>query len=142
MAFPFLSDAELLSLAIAGEQLSGLTAEDRASHANAACDLVRASVAKTWADVSAYGGDCKYHAAGLAAYALLSRRGYKPSAGADDNIKARYDAAVAWLEAVATGAVEAQVTGTRISRPIMVSEPSRHVSAMGTITYYRRWKDG
>lgn len=142
MTTPFITDEELLSLSVASEQLSGVSSTDRDTHRATACDLVRASVAKTWSDVTAWGGDCKYHAAGLAAYSLLSRRGYKPSAGADDNIKARYDAAVAWLEKVERGEVEAQVTGTRVSRPIMSSEPSRHTSGEPYYNFYRRWKDG
>lgn len=41
----------------------------------------------------------------LAAYSVLSRRGFDPHAGTDANVRARYEDAVSWLERIAQGKV-------------------------------------
>lgn len=49
----------------------------------------------------------------IAAYNLLSIRGYNPASGADVNIKSRYDHAISWLEQVQRQA----------AHPIVVQSP-------------------
>lgn len=41
----------------------------------------------------------------LAAYSILSRRGFDPHAGTDANVRARYEDAIGWLERIAQGKV-------------------------------------
>jgi phage gp36-like protein len=74
-------------------------------------------------------GDAEKRAmAHVAAYDLLSRRGYKPNAEGDDPIKGRYESALAWLKMGAQGLIEFEIVdstpGTVEASPLVSSDPS------------------
>lgn len=63
----------------------------------------------------------------IATYDLLVVRGYAPSAGADEQIRTRYEDAIMWLKDVARGEVELDVDdatpGTEEASPLVASDP-------------------
>jgi|SRR5882724_2175745 len=81
----------------------------------------------------AWGDDLKRCACIMATWDVVSGRGYNPEAGADKNIKDRYEGRIRWLEQVSKGTVIPRVTdsspGSAIgrpgARPLMVSSSQR-----------------
>lgn len=63
-------------------------------------------------DISVTSNTCK-----IAAYNLLSARGYNPAAGSDINILERYNQAVAWAEKVQKQQAHPNVTPAQIDVP-------------------------
>lgn len=53
----------------------------------------------------------------IAGYQLLAQRGYNPGAGADINVRMRYEDAIRWFEGVQRQAVHPQVTETPVPIP-------------------------
>ena len=51
----------------------------------------------------AWGPSVRRHVAIIAAYDLMSARGYNPQAGADVNLRLRYQDTLAWMSGVARG---------------------------------------
>jgi phage gp36-like protein len=80
-----------------------------------------------------WGDDIKRCCCVLAAWDIVSGRGYNPEAGADKNIKDRYDDRLKWLDKVSKGTVIPRVTdstpggtiGRPGARPLMVSSSQR-----------------
>jgi phage gp36-like protein len=54
----------------------------------------------------AWGDDLRIAVAWMAAWALLSRRGFNPEAGADVAVRKNYEDAVGWLRDVARGGLD------------------------------------
>lgn len=65
----------------------------------------------------AWGIDVREAAAVIAVYNLLVVRGYNPSAGADVNLRLRYEDKLKWLLQVARQEVQADVTPTQDQAP-------------------------
>jgi len=72
--------------------------------------------------LTGYGDDLKRAVCGLAAWDLLTTRGYDPNSGGDEAVKLRHDAALAWLKDVAAG--RAHVSGG-----LTTPGPTRHARA-------------
>lgn len=78
----------------------------------------------------AWGLDLRMNVAQLAAYDVMVIRGFNPSAGADVNIRLRYQDAVAWFDSVQRQATHPVVTETaRVSpaydAPSVLTRPKR-----------------
>lgn len=58
----------------------------------------------------------------IAAYDLITQRGYNPDAGADDNWRLRYEDALAWLDKVAKGTVSPALADSSTSPPPFVEQ--------------------
>lgn len=58
----------------------------------------------------AWGNDVTRKAVQIAVYYVMRQRGYNPSAGADDNIKADYEEAIKWCQGVGKQAISPDVT--------------------------------
>ncbi len=56
--------------------------------------------------LSAWGDDLRRYTCGIAAYDLMVTRGYQPGAGADEELRRRFDDALAWGKLFAAGGVE------------------------------------
>ena len=73
--------------------------------------------------LSEWGDDLRRHVCAIAAYDLMTQRGYNPEGG-DSNLRLRYEDAVRWLERVASGTVRPAVTdSTPTSSTAMPSGP-------------------
>ena len=77
-----------------------------------------------------WGDDLKANVAELAAYYLVSRRGYKPQSGSNETIRLRYDDAIAWLTSVSKGDIElvdcvdsSTTPGVDEASPLVASDP-------------------
>jgi phage gp36-like protein len=77
----------------------------------------------------------------IAAYDLLVGRGYNPEAGADTNIRLRYEDAIAWLKDVARGLAALDATdsspggepgSSTLAGPRVASSSQRGYSIRGT----------
>lgn len=81
--------------------------------------------------LSAWGDDLRKHVCWLAAFDLLSGRGFREDALGADTLEARYDKAITWLKGIAAGSVEPQgITDASPTRRetagvVVVSRPSR-----------------
>jgi phage gp36-like protein len=60
--------------------------------------------------LTAWGSDLTEAVCALAAWAVLSARGFDPEGGADSAVRKRYEDAVRWLEQVSSGKVNPRVT--------------------------------
>lgn len=76
-----------------------------------------------------WGDDLRERVCHLAAYQLLSVRGFNPELGADQNIRLRYEDAITWLKAIAAGLVHPDVQDSAPTplgvAPAIVSAPPR-----------------
>lgn len=103
--------AQLLQLGLPGRALTDVSTADRNAALDAASDLADSYLRSRFElPLTAWGDDLRRAVCSVAVYDLLSRRGYNPEQGADDNIRARHDDAVRWLEKVAAGLVSPSVT--------------------------------
>lgn len=120
----------MLALGTSLQTQTEQTALVRADHANAACRRVESAVYQAWRDVTAWSTDLQECAASIAAYTLISFRGFGPSQGSDKGVKDRYDAALAWLDLVARGLRTPGYgfAGTRVVRWHLSSDPSRYAA--------------
>ena len=88
----------------------------------AACDSASEVVDSYFRDryklpLSAWGIDVRRATAILAVYDLLVVRGYNPSAGADVNVRLRYEDTLKWLLQVARQEIQANVTPQQHDSP-------------------------
>jgi phage gp36-like protein len=78
----------------------------------------------------------------IAAYHMLSVRGYNPAAGADDNIRTRYEDAMLWLDKVQAKAAHPLVTPSPSQSPAFdmpVVITSSVIAASGAVGRSRGW---
>ena len=75
----------------------------------------------------------------IAAYDLMTSRGFNPDAAADVNVRMRFEDATRWLEKCASGAVVPSVTDSTpgatqgsVSAPVVVSGYPRGYSSRGS----------
>lgn len=120
----------MLALGTSLQTQTEQSAAVRADHASAACRRVESAVYQAWRDVTAWSDDIREAAASIAAYTLISFRGYGPAQGADAGVKARYDAALAWLDLIAKGLRTPGFgfAGSRVARWHVSSDPSRYAA--------------
>jgi phage gp36-like protein len=83
------------------------------------------------------GTDVRRVCVNVAIYYILVGRGYNPEAGSDPGIRARYEDAIAWLKAVASGTAIPDITdstpggaeGEIGARPLVISSDQRGFSS-------------
>lgn len=109
MSTPLLiTDAELLALGIGYEALTDVDSTVRTQACRAASGVVLSYLKKRYdlTDLAGWSDDVKDATASIAAWRILSRRGYNPQSTIDIAIKANADVALQWLQAVALGSAE------------------------------------
>lgn len=86
------------------------------------------------------GADVMLHTVAISVYLLMSARGYNPEAGADTNIRDRYNDAIRWLENVSKGLVHPDITDSSTkpvtggpAAPIVISSSQRGWSNRGSL---------
>ena len=95
--------AELASLGLRSQALSGISDADQQAACDAASGKARSYLRSRYPTAGAI-TDVSYKeaVASIAVYSLLSVRGFDPQGnGADANVQLRYDAAIRWLRDVA-----------------------------------------
>lgn len=120
----------MLALGTSLQTQTEATAAVRADHASAACRRVESAVYQAWRDVTAWSDDLREAAASIAAYTLISFRGFGPAQGADAQLEKRYQAALAWLDLIAKGLRTPGFgfAGSRVVRWHASSDPSRYAA--------------
>ena len=106
---PLITDAELLSLSLAANALNGIASGTRDEHRESASDYVRGQLAPRYSGILAAALDhtgvsheIKMAIAAVAAYHLMSHKGFNPAKGSEAQIQARYDSQMKWLEQIKT----------------------------------------
>ncbi len=111
-----ITDAELLAMGIASDALASIALSVRDIARASASGLALSQVKKRHLlPLIQWGDDLKRAVVHIAAYDLLTTRGFNPQAGADVAIRDRYLAALSWLKSVAKG--EAELTDVIDSSP-------------------------
>jgi phage gp36-like protein len=103
----YITDAELLSLGLPGAALSVVASATRDQARVAASDEASGYLKKRFSlPIVAWGSDLKRKVADIAAYDLMTFRGFDPGSESGALIVKRRDDAVLWLRDVAKGIVE------------------------------------
>jgi phage gp36-like protein len=120
-----ITDAELLALGLASASLPDVSSTVRDLHRATASALVESRLARRYRlPLQEVGADVKLAVAMVASYTLLAYRGYRPTPGAPDEIRQRYDAAMEWLEMVVDGRAELRGE-VAIMAPLVASDEPR-----------------
>jgi phage gp36-like protein len=132
-----ISDAELLALGLAQASMSDVAMPVRDQHRAAASGIVESKLARRYRlPLQAVSGDVKLAVAMIASYTLLAYRGYRPQPGTPDEVKERYDTAMAWLNDIVDG--RAELRGEQeIMAPLVASDGKRWMR-VDVSTYRRR----
>lgn len=134
MTTPLFTDAELLSMGIASNALAAIPSADRDQARAAATSLFISYASKRHKPPFSSVGDAEKRAmAHVAAWDLLSKRGYNPVTGGDASIQQRYDAAIAWMRDGAKGLVQFELVD---------STPTRQEAAPLVATDESEWGSG
>lgn len=97
---------DLARLGLPSAALSGVATETQEDALDAASSLADGYLTSRYAlPLSAWGADLTACVAKLAAYDLMTTRGYAPEAGRDDQLRLRHEDAMRWLRDVAGGVV-------------------------------------
>src|SRR5947209_12252974 len=108
----YATPADLAQLGLPAAALTGISTDDQQTALDAASSIVDSYLAARFnlPLVAPFPADLVQATCSFAAYTLLSRRGYNPEAGSDQNIRLRYEDARRWCEGVAANKVHPQVT--------------------------------
>jgi len=109
----YATPTDLANLAINSGALTGISSDDQQSALDAASGLADGYLRARFILplVAPFSQDLVRAVCGIAAYDLLTRRGYNPIAeGANDNWRLRYKDAIGWLEKVAAGNIAPALT--------------------------------
>lgn len=102
---------QLGQFGIRAAALAGIPTGDQDAALEAASDLADSYLRSRFTlPLTVWQDDLRRAVCSIAAYDLLSSRGYNPDAGADTNVRQRYEDAIRWLERVAAGQVTPDVT--------------------------------
>lgn len=102
---------QLGQFGIRAAALAGINNDDQDAALEAASDLADSYLRSRFTlPLTAWQDDLRRVVCNIAAYDMLSSRGYNPDAGADSNVRQRYEDAIRWLEGVASGRVTPSVT--------------------------------
>lgn len=127
-----ITDAELLALGIASISLASVSEGDRDQARASASSVVLSYLQKRYGlPLVSWSVDVKRAVATVAAFDLLARRGYNPTAGVDVMVQQRYDYAVQWLRDVARGIVEPE--------SVVDSTPAEHEATPLIATGEAEW---
>lgn len=120
-----ITDVELLALGLASASLPDVGTSVRDLHRATASALVESRLARRYRlPLQTVSADVKLAVAMIASYTLLAYRGYRPTPGAPDEVKHRYDTAMEWLEMVVDGRAELRGEVT-IMDPLVASDEPR-----------------
>lgn len=127
----YLTTAELASIGIPSACLSGVSAPDQQAAIDAATATADGYIGTQYdVPLVSWGHDLRWCVARLAAYILITRRGYNPEA--NQAFRQGYDDAIAWLTDVSRGRVMLAATvagvptgGTSGAIPYVYSETLR-----------------
>ena len=96
---------DLQSLSLTAAALTGISTDEQQAALDTASGVADGYLASRYAlPITAYGQDLTRAVCNIAAYDLMSVRGYSPD-GSNSTIRDRYDDAIRWLERVAAGTV-------------------------------------
>lgn len=106
MTLPIATLSDLYAYGAPASALSALTSGQQQSSLDASIELALGYFASRGnLPLVAWGLDLTQKVCHIAAYDMLSRIGFNPSDGADQNYKLRYDDALAWLLRISRGEV-------------------------------------
>lgn len=101
---------QLTQLAIPAAALTGVSTADQDAALEAASDLADGYLRSRYAlPLTAWEDDLRRAVCGIAAYDLLTRRGFRPE-DSGENVRLRYEDAVRWLKGVADGSISPSIT--------------------------------
>lgn len=108
MAVAYATRTDLTRFGVAAAALAGLTEATQDAALAAASALADGYIPRRFTPpLTAWGDDLKRAVAMIAAYDLLSGRGFDPrGGGTDENIRLRYEDAMAWLRDVSRGFID------------------------------------
>ncbi len=102
---------DLVRFGLPAAATEGIDVGDIQAALDAASDLADGYLrARFTLPITAPTNDLKSAVARIAAYELLSTRGYNPETGSDPNVRDRYSDAIAWLKGVAKGDITPALT--------------------------------
>lgn len=97
--------SDLANLGLVGAALANVTGTTQTAALVAASAVVDSYLESAYdLPLANYGSDLVRVTSVIAAYDIMTSRGYNPMAGADQNIRQRYLDAIAWLQQVKDGA--------------------------------------
>jgi phage gp36-like protein len=121
---PYAVAADLQRLSLPAAALTGISTADQDAALEAASDLADSYLKTrfkipliTWQD------DLRRAVTHIAGYDLMVRRGYNPEAGADPNIRLRYEDAIRWLKYVALGTVSPDIKDSSAAGTLTQAAP-------------------
>lgn len=127
----FASLAQLDKLGIPAAAIAKLSATDKAEQLAATTEMASGILARRYTlPIVAWGVDLSAAVAKIAAYELLSTRGFNAD-GSDDQVRKRYDDGMRWLNDAANarldpiGLIDSDVTDVDVVQPEMDSLPRR-----------------
>jgi phage gp36-like protein len=116
MATAYATRADLANLGLPAGALTGVsTAQQDAALAAAASKADGYLQDRFTLPLTAWGDDLKEAVCHVAAWTLLSSRGFNPEQGGDASVRTRFEDAIRWLEKIAAGTVTPVVTDSRTS---------------------------
>lgn len=128
---PYASPADLEALGLPARALQGVPQGDIALALEAASALADSYLrARYRLPLQSWGRELARAVVAIAAYDLMSRRGFNPERPEDENLRLRYEDAIRWLEAVAAG---------RIDPGVVQAPPPGETGAYHATTTPRKW---
>lgn len=102
----YASPTDLASLGMPATALARFDSATQTASLVGASSLIDSYLASRYTlPLSDWGGDITRAACVITAYDLLSGLGFSPMAGADENLRRRYEDVIAWLKGIAAGSV-------------------------------------
>ena len=131
---PYLTNDEFFRIALPGAPFRDLPPDTVTAVIQDASDMADGYFRKRFTlPMVSVGGDVKRQVAAIAAFDLLSRRGFRPDSGQDQVIVDRYEAAIEWFENVAKGLIEPSVVD---STPEVDEDGSLATSGGGAVNFH------
>lgn len=127
----YASRADLTRFGISAAALTSVSTDTQDAALEAASRVADSYLRSRYTlPLTGYGDDLKRAVCAIAAWDLLSTRGYDPQRGGDEAVRLRTDAAMSWLKDISAGraAVSGGVTTPGPSRPSRVASAARIVS--------------
>ena len=98
--------SDLTTLGVASAALAGIATSEQQRAIDTASSLADSYLRNRFTlPIATPGQALAYAVARIAAYDLLSGRGYNPETGSDPNVRDRYLDAIGWLKGVASGSI-------------------------------------
>jgi phage gp36-like protein len=120
--------------------LEDVAADDQEAALDAASDLIDSYLRQRYTlPLVSWGHDLKRACAIIAAWDLISARGYNPNDPADDNLRQRYEDTIAWLRDISAGKVAPQITDSTPGATEGQAPPGARVQVSSNVQ--RGWQD-